>query len=442
MRIPLAEVAGVVNASIVGAVESGLVAHGVSYDSRQVVPGNLFVAIIAQRDGHHFVLDAVQAGAAAVLVSREVLGCTVPQLVVADTSVALTALGKWAREHVQLYVGNRVIGITGSVGKTSTKDFIASVLATQFVVGASEKSLNNDQGVPVTLLNAPEPTEALVVEMGMRGFGEIARLAALVQPHIGVITAVGESHSELVGGVEGVARAKSELVESLPEDGFAVLNADDARVVAMRNKTRAEVFTYGTATNADMHISDLTINGNGCVSFRVSSQWGSGICALSVPGRHMASNAAAAVLVGALCDVPISVALQAVEKAELSPMRMQVHALANGVLIDDSYNASPISMSAALHTLSSIAVDHRVAVLGVMAEIANAEAQHKNIAQLAKDLGVEVIAFRTELYGIPSYETYVEVYELLQKRSANTAILLKGSRIAGLDAVTQLLMGS
>ena len=442
MRIPLAEVAGVLSASVVGNMESGLVAQDVSYDSRQVAPGNLFVAIIAQRDGHDFVLDAVQAGAAAVLVSREVLECPVPQLVVADTSVALTALGKWAREHVKSTVKNRIVGITGSVGKTSTKDFIAAVLATQFVVGASDKSLNNDQGVPVTLLNAPEPTEALVVEMGMRGFGEIARLAALVKPHIGVITAVGESHGERVGGVEGVARAKAELVESLPADGFAVLNADDARVVAMRNKTSATAFTYGTAADADMRISDLTINGDGCASFHLASQWGSGSCTLSVPGRHMASNAAAAVLVGALCGVLVSDAVLAVASTAMSPMRMQVHSLTNGVLLDDSYNASPTSMSAALLTLSSMTADHRIAVLGVMAEISDAEVQHKNIVQLAQELGIEVIAFRTELYGLPSHETYAEVYELLQKRSASTAILLKGSRVAGLEAVTQLLLGN
>jgi UDP-N-acetylmuramoyl-tripeptide--D-alanyl-D-alanine ligase len=442
MRIPLAEVAGVLSASVVGNMESGLVAHGVSYDSRQVTPGNLFIAIIAQRDGHDFVPDAVQAGAAAVLVSREVLGCSVPQIVVADTAVALTALGKWARQHVQSNVEKRIVGITGSVGKTSTKDFIAAVLATQFVVGASEKSLNNDQGVPVTLLNAPEPTSALVVEMGMRGFGEIARLAALVQPNIGVITAVGESHGERLGGVEGVAQAKAELVESLPADGFAVLNADDARVAAMRNKTSATAVTYGTTADADMRISDLTINGDGCASFHLASQWGSGSCTLSVPGRHMASNAAAAVLVGALCGVPVSDAVLAVERTAMSPMRMQVHSLANGVLLDDSYNASPTSMSAALLTLSSMTADHRIAVLGVMAEISDAEVQHKNIARLAQDLGIEVIAFRTDLYGLSSCETYVEVHELLQKRSANTAILLKGSRVAGLEAVTQLLLGN
>ena len=442
MRIPLAEVAGVLHASVVGEVGSGLVADGVSYDSRQVLPGNLFVAIVAQRDGHDFVLDAVQSGAAAVLVSREVLGCSVPQLVVADTSVALTALGKWAREHVQPTVENRVVGITGSVGKTSTKDFIAAVLRSQFAVGASEKSLNNDQGVPVTLLNAPDAVCALVVEMGMRGFGEIARLAELVEPHIGVITAVGESHSERVGGVEGVARAKAELVESLPASGFAVLNADDARVVAMRSKTSAKAFTYGVAANADVRISDLVLNGHGCASFRITSQWGNGSCTLTVPGKHMASNAAAAVLVGALCGVSVADALRAVESTEMSPMRMQVHALANGVLLDDSYNASPTSMAAALHTLASMTADHRVAVLGVMAEISDAEMQHRNIAQLAQDLGIGVIAFQTDLYGLASINTYEEVYALLQKRSANTAILLKGSRVAGLDAVTQLLLGN
>ncbi|MEI8322485.1 MAG: cyanophycin synthetase, partial [Actinomycetes bacterium] len=135
-------------------------------------------------------------------------------------------------------------------------------------------------------------------------------------------------------------------------------------------------------------------------------------------------------------------ALRAVELTEMSPMRMQVHALVNGVLLDDSYNASPTSMSAALQTLSSMAADHRVAVLGLMAEISDAEAQHKNIAQLAQDLGIEVIAFRTDLYGLPSYETYIEVCELLRKRSATTAILLKGSRVAGLEAVSELLLGN
>jgi UDP-N-acetylmuramoyl-tripeptide--D-alanyl-D-alanine ligase len=442
MRIPLAEVAGVLHATVVGEVESGLVADGVSYDSRQVLPGNLFVAIVAQRDGHDFVLDAVQSGAAAVLVSRELLGCSVPQLVVSDTSVALTALGKWARGHVKSTVENRVVGITGSVGKTSTKDFIAAVLRSQFAVGASEKSLNNDQGVPVTLLNAPDAVRALVVEMGMRGFGEIARLAELVEPHIGVITAVGESHSERVGGVDGVARAKAELVESLPASGFAVLNADDARVVAMRSKTSAEAFTYGIAANADVRISDLVLNSHGCASFRITSQWGNGSCTLTVPGKHMASNAAAAVLVGALCGVSVADALRAVEHTKMSPMRMQVHALTNGILLDDSYNASPTSMAAALHTLASMRADHRVAVLGVMAEISDTEMQHRNIAQLAQNLGIEVIAFQTDLYGLASSNTYEEVHALLQKRSANTAILLKGSRVAGLDAVTQLLLGN
>ena len=228
----------------------------------------------------------------------------------------------------------------------------------------------------------------------------------------------------------------------MPASGFVVLNADDDRVVAMRSKTSAKAFTYGIAANADVRISDLVLNGEGCASFRITSQWGNGSCTLAVPGKHMASNAAAAVLVGALCGVPVSDAVLAVASTAMSPMRMQVHSLTNGVLLDDSYNASPTSMSAALLTLSSMTADHRIAVLGVMAEISDAEVQHKNIVQLAQELGIEVIAFRTDLYGLASYETYVEVYALLQKRSANTAILLKGSRVAGLEAVTQLLLGN
>ena len=429
-------------ANATGGTLVGQNAHlsGVSFDSRTISPGQLFVPIVAERDGHEFIETALKSGAGAYLTQRDPVGRSA--IVVDDTLSALLKLGAWARARLEPSVGNRVIGITGSVGKTSTKDFIAAALSGELVVSASERSFNNDQGLPVTLLNAADNSQALVLEMGMRGFGEIARLAELVEPHIGVITAVGESHSERVGGVDGVARAKAELVESLPTDGFAVLNADDARVVAMRSKTSAKAFTYGIAANADVRISDLVLNGEGCASFRITSQWGNGSCTLAVPGKHMASNAAAAVLVGALCGVSVADALRAVEHTEMSPMRMQVHALANGVLLDDSYNASPTSMAAALHTLASMTADHRVAVLGVMAEISDAEMQHKNIAQLAQDLGIEVIAFQTDLYGLASSNTYEEVHALLQKRSANTAILLKGSRVAGLDAVTQLLLGN
>ncbi|MFM8388516.1 MAG: UDP-N-acetylmuramoyl-tripeptide--D-alanyl-D-alanine ligase, partial [Actinomycetota bacterium] len=237
MRIPVADAARAMNARIVG--DQSVICTGVSYDSRSLAAGNLFVAVVAARDGHDFVTDAVRAGCSAVLVSREVPGCMVPQIVVSDTSVGLTDLGRWARGALASRVDGRVVGITGSVGKTTTKDYVAAALRTKFRVGASEKSLNNDQGMPVTLLNAPDDADALVLEMGMRGFGEIARLAALARPNIAVITRVGESHGERVGGIDGVARAKGELIEALPTTGLAILNADDQRVAAMRELTDA-----------------------------------------------------------------------------------------------------------------------------------------------------------------------------------------------------------
>ena len=415
-------------------------AHDVSYDSRTLRPGEMFVAVVAERDGHDFVVDAVRAGAAAVLVSREIPGCPVPQLVVADTAAALTSLGEWARNAVAPQVRGRVVGITGSVGKTTTKDFVGAALSARYSVGSSDKSLNNDQGVPVTLLNAPDNVEALVVEMGMRGLGEIARLADLVRPDIAVITRVAESHSERVGGIEGVARAKGELVAAIGEDGFAVLNADDPRVAAMHSSTRGRSFTYGSAASADMHIGDVSSDGAGATTFAYRSQWGSGTCRVPVPGAHMASNAAAALLVAALCAVPLHDAAGALADARLSPMRMAIHRVANGTLLDDTYNASPTSVIAALETAAALPGGRHVAVLGVMAEVADAAAEHARVARRAHELGVEVIAYGTELYGVEPLTSYDEVAERLGALPAGSVMLLKGSRVAGLDRAVRLLL--
>ncbi|MFM8390473.1 MAG: UDP-N-acetylmuramoyl-tripeptide--D-alanyl-D-alanine ligase, partial [Actinomycetota bacterium] len=366
---PVADAARAMNARIVG--DQSVVCTGVSYDSRSLVAGNLFVAVVAARDGHDFVADAVRARCSAVLVSHEVTGCAVPQIVASDTSVGLTDLGRWARGALATRVDGRVVGITGSVGKTTTKDYVATALRTRFSVGASEKSLNNDQGMPVTLLNAPDDADALVLEMGMRGFGEIARLAALARPDIAVVTRVGESHGERVGGIDGIARAKGELIEALPSTGIAILNADDERVAAMRELTDARVFTYGAAESADMRFGGVEQRGADGVSFRYESRWGSGVCILPTPGVHMVSNAAAALLVAAVTDCDLSVVATALGRSELSPMRMAIHRVADLTIIDDSYNASPTSMIAALDTMASMPAGRRIAVLGLMAEIAD-----------------------------------------------------------------------
>ena len=439
MRIPVAEAARVLGARLVGGDTA--VCDAVSYDSRTLSRGNLFTAIVAARDGHDFVDDAVRAGCAAVLVSREIPACGVPQMIVGDTSVALTQLGRWARQRLAAGVDGRVVGITGSVGKTTTKDFVAAALRARYVVGASEKSLNNDQGMPVTLLNAPDDSQALVLEMGMRGFGEIARLAELARPDIGIVTRVGESHSERVGGVDGVAKAKSELVRAIPADGTAILNADDPRVAAMRGLTTGACVTCGASADADMRIGTVVAHGSTGVSFSYASKWGNGDCALSVPGAHMVSNAAAALLAAAVCGVNLGAAAVELSHAVLSPMRMAVHHIGGHTVVDDSYNASPTSTIAALETLASLPAGHRVAVLGTMAEIDDTERRHREVTRRAEELGIEVVAFGTDLYGTRRIDSYDEAVQLIRGLKEGSAVLLKGSRVVGLDHVMRLIRG-
>jgi len=439
MRIPVVDAARATGARLVG-VDS-VTCDGVSYDSRSLDTGNLFVAIVAARDGHDFVADAARAGCAAVLVSREVPDCPVPQIVVPDTSAALTELGRWARGRLAGRVDGRVVGITGSVGKTTTKDYVAAALRTHFNVGASEKSLNNDQGMPVTLLNAPDDADALVLEMGMRGFGEIARLAVLARPDIGVVTRVGESHGERVGGIDGVARAKGELIESLPSTGIAILNADDPRVAAMGALTDARVFTYGAADNADMRFHDVIQDGADGVSFHYASRWGSGECRLSTPGVHMVSNAAAALLVAAVTDCDLSSAAVALGRSALSPMRMAVHHIGNLTIVDDSYNASPTSVIAALDTMAAMPAERRVAVLGLMAEISDERAMHLAVASHAAELGIDLVAVGTDLYGGRRVDDPADVVALVQKLPAGSTVLFKASRVVGLDHVVRLILG-
>lgn len=405
---------------------------GVSFDSRDVRPGNLFVPIVADRDGHDFVADAVARGAVAYLSSRGPrAGVVVPCIEVADTAVALVDAARWARGRFP--AGTVAVGITGSVGKTSTKDFVAAALAPTRRVTANVKSFNNEQGLPVTILNAPADTEVLVLEMGMRGFGQIDALCRIARPAIGVVTRVGEAHTSLVGGIEGVARAKGELVEALPAHGAAILNADDDRVVAMRSRTSARVVTFGTSDRADVRVADLVLDRLGRPRFTLRTPDGEATVALRVPGRHMAVNAAAAMAVGHVIGVPLDASAEALSSAVLSDHRMASSSTTAGaVLIDDSYNANPTSVAAALDVLASTTAERRVAVLGVMAELDDPVASHAAVARRAADLGIEVWAVGTDLYGVTP-RSLDEAAADVGRLGPTAAILVKGSRVAGLE---------
>ena len=434
MRFMAADVANATGGALVG---QNAHLSGVSFDSRTITPGQLFVPIVAERDGHEFIEAALKSGAGAYLTQRDPVGRSA--IVVEDTLAGLMKLGAWARVRLKSTAGGRVIGVTGSVGKTSTKDFIAAALASELVVSASERSFNNDQGLPVTLLNAADNSQAVVLEMGMRGFGEIARLCSIGRPAIGVVTAVAAAHTERVGGIEGVARAKAELVQALPQSGFAILNADDKRVREMRTLTQAQVLTYGVHESADIRITKCELDEMARASVSATTPWGNVSWAMSVPGAHMALNAAAAIAVSGVCGVGIDSAAAALEQSFVSPMRMQVITTDDGMtIINDAYNANPASMRAALDALVGMKASRHVVIAGQMAELADSSAEHAAIFEYARGKKIEFIACETENYGTPSMSAE-DAVKYVRGGGTDVAVLVKGSRVAALERVVQLL---
>jgi UDP-N-acetylmuramoyl-tripeptide--D-alanyl-D-alanine ligase len=410
-------------------------ADGASFDSRSLRPGQLFVPLVAERDGHSFVAAAAAAGATMTLASRPV-DTAITVVEVADTAAALMDLAAWARDRLS----STVVGITGSVGKTSTKDLVRAAVGVGRRVAANEASFNNEQGLPVTVLGACDDTEVLVLEMGMRGFGEIARLCAVGRPEVGVVTSVAPAHTELVGGIDGVARAKGELVEALPAAGTAVLNADDERVVAMAGRTAAGVLTFGTAASADIRIGGLRLDDLARPRFDVHTPWGRARVALGVSGAHMASNAAAAIAVAVAVGVDVDAASTALSEATLSSMRMQLlTAPGGGLVINDAYNANPTSMRAALDALAAVDADRRIAVLGGMAELDDPGSAHRAVAAHAHELGVELIAVGTDRYGAAPVDG-ASVAQRIGPITPRTAVLVKASRAYGLDRIAAALV--
>lgn len=405
---------------------------GASFDSRTLTPGQLFVPLVAGRDGHDFIADAVAAGAAAYLTARPAAGGTAIE--VSDTLEALMDLAAHQRRN---FAGT-VIGITGSVGKTSTKDMAWKALAATRRATANERSFNNEQGLPTTILNRPDDVEVMVLEMGMRGFGEIEALCRIAAPHVGVVTRVAEAHSDRVDGIEGVARAKAELIAALPADGIAILNADDHRVRKMRDLTEASCLMFGESADADVRVVELVLDDLARPSFVVDSPWGSVDVVLSVSGRHMAHNAAAALACVGAAGGDVAVGAAALSDVGLTALRMQIGRAVSGALIlNDSYNANPTSMRAAIDALVELPAKRRVAIVGIMAEISDPAAEHRAIAQYANEREVELIAVGTDLYGIAAAAD-AEVH--LGSLSADDAVLVKGSRVAGLEQVAALLL--
>lgn len=445
MRFPLHDLASELEADLVVDTEGQTVdtdptpvVDGLSTDSRTVRPGQLFAAVRGVRDGHEFVEAARSAGASAALVRRAVAGGT--SVVVDDVGRGLERLSRHARERIG---GSHVVGITGSVGKTTTKDLLAGVLARRYSTAASERSFNNELGVPLTLANAPDDVEALVVEMGARGAGHIAHLCSLATPTVGVVTAVEAVHTEVMGGLEAIAAAKGELVEAVPGHGLVVLNADYDLVAAMATRTEAAVLTFGE--RGDVRAEQVTVGEDLRPRFRLCSDWGASEVRLAVRGSHNVANALAAATVGLALEVAVEEVADALGVATHSPWRMELLRTAAGTtLLNDAYNAGPASTAAALRSLAALPARRRVAVLGVMAELGDdAPAHHREIAALATDLDIEVLAVGTGLYGGAPLDLDAAERALASMGlGSEDAVLLKGSRVAGLERLASVLGAS
>lgn len=372
----------------------GIAFSGIELDSRKVKPGDLFIPLPGERaDGHDFILSALQKGASGSLALKS---WAVPQdfpedkvLILVDD--VLLALQKLSAFYVDLVQPDYRIGITGSNGKTSTKDLTASVLSKKFKVCKTLGNHNNEIGVPLTLFSLTRKDRAAVVEMGMRGLGEITELTDLVRPQIGVVTNVGQSHLEILGTQDNIAKAKGELVESLPENGCAVLNGDDPYVRAMASRAACPVLFYGLA-DADVMAEEINSRGELGTEFILVTPSGKIPVFLPLLGLHNVYNALAAAGAAVALQVDLALIKEGLEHPELTAMRLEILNLADGIrVINDAYNASPASMRSALHILADLRqANPTLAVLGNMYELGDdSAAMHYEVGRLAAELGID-----------------------------------------------------
>ncbi len=442
--------------------DPGTRASSLANDSRTLEPGACFVALTSERDGHDFVADAFAHGATVAVVTRPV--STDPAraaalVQVSDALAALAQLGSWARAQLPDAI---VVGITGSTGKTSTKELVAAALRRRFRVHASPGNFNAEIGLPIALVAAPPDAEVLVLEMGARMPGDIAALCAIARPTIGVVTNVGLAHAGLLGGRDGVAREKGALLEALPADGLAVLDAGDDATPALAARTSAPVLLVAVNTGANTRTdTDAGVRAHSVVldrelrpSFTLESPWGSGRVCLSLRGAHQVVNATLAAAVALANHVPFDLVTAGLGGVEPGGGRLELLRTESGaVVLDDAYNANPASMAAAIAALARVHADgRRVAVLGEMRELgAQSDEEHAQLGRLAAEASVDLLvvvgADATPLAAAARERGIVDVLEapdaatalhLLQGRvGATDAVLVKGSRAVGLELVVR-----
>jgi len=463
---PLALTAADIAAAAGGCIlrQSHRLVRGAAVDSRLVEPDGLFVALPGEStDGHRFLGAAVAAGAAALLVAEgeeaavglqaveaAAVAADVSIVAVPDTLLGLHAVAAFWRTRFSPLA----VGITGSIAKTSTKEAVAAVLSQRFVTLKSEGNANNEVGLPLTVLRMRAEHEAAVLEMGMYVGGEIAQLAAIARPRIGVVTAVLEVHLSRIGSIDAVESAKAELIDALPEDGTAVLNADDPRVARMRIRTGARTVTYGFSPEADVRAEDVVHSGPDGMTFTLVVPAGSVRLTTPALGRHGVHNGLAAAAVGLAAGLDLDLIAAGIRQGWRAEHRDQLVRIPGLTILDDTYNASPASMVAALKLLSSLPGRH-VAVLGEMRELGEAhERAHREVGLEAAKYSDVLVVVGEEASGIaagaaslgdrvvmvPDRATAISV--LRQRLRHGDAVLVKASRGAALETIVETLQTS
>lgn len=442
------------------------VVGGASIDSRTLLPGQVFFAIKGPRhDGHDFLRDAIGRGASGLVVERrkvekalELTKGTGDRIFVVAVDDTEMALREAARAWVDV-MGPVVVAITGSVGKSTTKDLCAAVARAKYATHSTPANLNNIYGVSLTCLGLEPRHEVLVLEMGTSGPGEIRRLCNVARPRVSVVTAVAPAHIEGLGSLEGVAAAKAEILEPLSEDGFAVLNGDDPRVRAMQSLAKAKCILFGTNEDCDVRVIEAEVTAEARTKCRLHLEGRDVVTYLALLGNHQAYNAAAAMAVALALKIEPEVAAHAMEQVQPAKHRLNLINSGSVLCLDDCYNASPRSMSAALNVFSKISGNwrRRVAILGDMRELGElAESAHKEVGAQAARSGVSLLVAAGRyaehvkegalLAGMPSANIVVapDALAALEVSAAllrpGDIVLVKGSRALGLEIVVDWIV--
>lgn len=444
----LSELLGPLQAELVGADAAFT---GISSDSRKIEAGQLFIALVGPRfDGHDYLAEVAAKGAVAALVQRKVADAPIPQLVVADTREGLGRLGACNRDRFS----GRVAAVTGSSGKTTVKEMLASILRTQGSVLATRGNLNNDLGVPLTLLELGAEHDSAVIELGASRIGEILYTVGLTRPQVAILNNAGTAHVGEFGGPEKIVEAKGEILEGLPADGVAVLNRDDRAFDVWHARAAGRrVISFGvTDGRADVRAENLTRDARGCMAFSLRGLVGDADIQLNLLGAHNVANALAAAAAAHVLGVPLVGIKAGLESLQPVKGRAVAQLATSGMrVIDDSYNANPASMLAAVDILAGFS-GRTVLVLGDMGELGDwAEQGHREVGEYARGkvsalyavgplMAHAVAAFGAQGRHFADQASLIQA--LVSEQDANTTILIKGSRSAAMDKVVAAFCGT